>query len=206
MAFCNSCGATLDPNAKFCAKCGASIAPGAAPTSPAAGPPPKTSNALKVVLIVGAVVIGLLICGLAVSTYIGLRIARHTRVTQNGNNVRVESPFGTVETSQDPAKVARDLGVDIYPGAEVLKSNAANVHFGGMHTTAAEFENSDPIEKVADFYKKKFPDANVSTSDQDHYTIVSMEDNNILTINLEPQNGKTHIHIASVKGARGAGD
>jgi hypothetical protein len=205
MAFCNSCGATLDRNAKFCAKCGATITEAPLAAAPP-GPPPKSSNVVKTVLIVGAVAIGLLIAGLAVSAYIGLRIARHTRVTQNGKSVRVESPFGTVETTQDPAQVARDLGVDVYPGAEALKTNSANVRVGGMHTTSAEFETNDSVDKVAAFYKAKFPNANITTQDGNQYTIVSMDNNNILTINLEPQGGKTLIKIASVKGARGSSD
>ena len=201
MAYCNSCGANLEAGAKFCPKCGASQ-PGAGspPTKPvpAATSSPQGSNTLKVVLLVVAAVVVLGAVAIGTLTFIGLRIARHTHVTQNGNNVRVQTPFGTVNTNTED--VTRDLGVDVYPGARMLKSNAANVQIAGVHTVAAEFESDDPASKVADFYKAKFPDANVNVSDQDHYTIVSTNKKNLITINIEPQDGKTRINIASVGG------
>lgn len=131
-------------------------------------------------------------------TFIGLRIARHTHVTQSGDSVHVQTPFGTVITNS--ADVSRDLGVDIYPGARMLKSNAANVETAGVHTVAAQFETDDPASKVADFYKAKFPDANVNVSNQDHYTIVSTNNKNLITINIEPQGAKTLISVANVGG------
>ena len=57
MAFCNACGATVEPGAKFCPKCGAAVpAAAVASTAPAT---PAQSNALKIILIVVAVIIGL---------------------------------------------------------------------------------------------------------------------------------------------------
>ena len=89
MAFCNACGATVEPGAKFCPKCGAAVpAAAVASTAPAT---PAQSNALKVILIVVAVVVGLCILGVGTATFIGWRIARHTRVENNGGKVRVES-------------------------------------------------------------------------------------------------------------------
>jgi len=207
MAYCNSCGATLEAGAKFCPKCGASQ-PGAASLPakpvPTSANSPQGSNTLKVVLIVVAAVVVLGAVAIGTLTFIGLRIARHTHVTQNGKSVSVQTPFGTVKTNT--ADVSRDLGVDIYPGAHMLNSNAANVQMAGVHTVAAEFESDDPASKVADFYKAKFPDANVNVSDQDHYTIVSTNKKNLVTINIEAQNGKTLIHIASVGGKDVTGD
>ena len=61
MAFCNSCGATLDSGAKFCNKCG-TTQPGAAAASvtPAGTAPAstqKSGSALKIILIVVAVIV-----------------------------------------------------------------------------------------------------------------------------------------------------
>lgn len=201
MAYCNSCGANQEAGAKFCPKCGASQ-PGAGTAATKPVPPapssPQGSNTLKVVLLVVAAVVVLGAVAIGTLTFIGLRIARHTHVTQSGNNVRVQTPFGTVNTNTED--VTRDLGVDVYPGARMLKSNAANVQMAGVHTVAAEFESDDPASKVADFYKAKFPDANVNVSGQDHYTIVSTNKKNLITINIESQDGKTRINIASVGG------
>ena len=203
MAFCNACGATIEPGAKFCPKCGAAVPAGAVTsTAPATA---AQSNALKVILIVIAIVVGLSILGIGTATFIGWRVARHARVEQNGSKVRVETPFGTVESNDNSDEAARNLGIDIYPGARARKSSAANVTMGAMHTIAAEFETDDPPERVADFYKKRLPHANIAVSDEKQYTIISHDKKNMFTINIEPQDGKTLIHIANISGNAAAG-
>jgi hypothetical protein len=203
MAFCNACGATVEPGAKFCPKCGAAVPTAAvASTAPAT---PAQSNALKVILIVVAIVVALCILGVGTATFIGWRIARHTRVEQDGGKVRVETPFGTVESTDNSDEAARNLGIDVYPGARPRKGSAASVTMGSMHTVAADFETDDPPERVADFYKKRLPHANIAVSDEKQYTIISHDKKNMFTINIEPQEGKTLIHIANVSGNAVAG-
>jgi zinc-ribbon domain len=213
MAFCNSCGATLDAGAKFCNKCG-TTQPGAAsaPATPVfTGAAPattqKNANAVKIVLIVVAVVVGLGILAIATFSFIGYRIATHSRVRHENGNVRVETPFGTMNTSTDPDEAASNLRIDSYPGAEVVKGTTTNMTMGNMHTATADFETSDAPSAVAEFYKSKVPGANVVTSSGDHYTIISTENKNMLSINIEPKDGKTRIHIARVSGKMvGGGD
>jgi hypothetical protein len=208
MAFCNSCGATLDGSAKFCTKCGAtqpvggasSAAPSVSAPPTALATAPKNNSALKVVLIIVAVVVGLGILGIAAVSFIGYRIASHTRVHNRDGNVQVETPFGSVQTSSDPDEAARNLGIDLYPGAEVIKGTTSNMNMGNLHTATADFETSDPANNVADFYKSKVPSANVVSSTADHYSIISTDKKNMLTINIEPKDGKTRIHIARVSG------
>ncbi len=206
MAFCNSCGATLDPAAKFCAKCGAVIA-GAPVTSPVATAPapPQGNNAVKIILIVVAVIVGLGIIGSVTATFIGLRIARHTHVTQDGKHVKVETPMGTVESSENADDAVKNIGMDVYPGAQVMQNNAANVNVAGMHTVTVNLQTDDPPEKVAEFYKSQLPHANVNVSDDKHYTIVSTHNKNLITVNIGPEDGKTVINIASVSGNAAAG-
>jgi hypothetical protein len=224
MAFCNACGTNIEGGAKFCPKCGASqpgaateiagashppaassappsIAKGASPIKTAPGTfvnPPQSSLQPVLIVVAAVVVVGALtIAGL---TWFGLHVARRTHVENRDGNVRVESPFGTVESTTDPSSISRDLGVDLYPNAHLLKGNAANVSIAGMHTVAAEFETDDPLEKVADFYRSKFPNANVTSSGKDQCSIVSTEKENLVTINIEAQGGKTLIHVANVSG------
>jgi hypothetical protein len=213
MAFCNSCGATLDAGARFCNKCGqtqpvvVSATPVFTPAVAAPGTPQKSSGALKIILIVVAIVVGLGILGIAAVSFVGYRIAKHTRVHDENGNVRVETPFGTVNTNADPDEAARNLGIDIYPGAEVVKGTTSDMTMGNMHTAAADFESSDPVSAVAEFYKSKVPNANVVSSTGDHYAIISTDKKNMLTINIEPKNGRTRIHIAKISGKLvGGGD
>ena len=209
MAFCNSCGATLDAGAKFCNKCG-TTQPTAPPssTTPVAmtSAAPKSNNALKIILIVVAVIVGLGVLGVGVASFVAYRIATHTRVHNRDGNVRVETPFGTVQTSTDPDEAARNLGIDVYPGAQVVKGSSSNMNMGNMHTASAEFESSDPVSSLAEFYKSKLPGANVVSSTGDHYSIISTDKKNMLTITIAPKGGKTRIQITRVSGKMVGGD
>lgn len=207
MAFCNSCGSNLAPGAKFCTKCGAVItgtstspAPVAASLSIGPGPAaPKTgSSAMKIILIVVAVVVILGILGVATLAVIGIHIARRTHVTQDGNRVKVETPFGSVDTSKDPQQIAKDLGVDIYPGAQPQSDGSVITTFGGVHTVAVSLISSDPVDKVCNFYRSKFPNPMSSTSTENHCSIVSTDQGNIVTITIEPRDSSTKIQISSV--------
>ena len=55
---------------------------------------------------------------------------------EQDGNVHVETPFGTVDSTQDPAEAARNVGVDLYPGATVAKDGSSNMTIGGMHTAS----------------------------------------------------------------------
>jgi hypothetical protein len=197
MAFCNSCGATLSAGAKFCNKCGASVtgdvsAP-LAPSAPAGG-----NSALKIVLIVIGVLAIVGILSVATMTFVGLRIAKRSHLAREGDQVKVETPFGTVESSQDPEKAVGSLGVDIYPGAQVEKQGASSATFGGMHTAAASFESTDSLDKVCNYYKAKYPGARVRTSDVNRCTIVANDQRNMITINVEARGDVTRFQITNV--------
>jgi len=200
MAFCNSCGEKLELGAKFCNKCGTAIS-GPLLTSPPAlaTPPPATGggSALKVVLIVVAVIVGIGILGIAGLSYFAYHVARSAHVSQEGGRVKVDSPLGSF-SANDPEATVKELGVDVYPGAEVQKQGSVSMTFGGMHTVAANFETSDPLAKVCDFYRSRYPAATVSTASTNHCGIVSGDQNNSITINVESDGTTTRIHIANV--------
>lgn len=203
MAFCNSCGATLNAGTKFCNKCGAAVAagpsaPGVPPTPLPPAPPSKGgSSALKIILIVVAVIVGVGVLGMVTCGIVIHRAVKSAHISQKGDSVKVDTPFGSF-SANDPDQTVKELGVDVYPGAEVQKQGTATATFGSIHTVAANFETSDPPDKVCDFYKSKFPGAAVTTSDQNRCSIVSGGPENSVTINIEVGGGTTRIHIASV--------
>jgi len=215
MAFCNSCGAAITAGTRFCNKCGAPIlastlppaAPAAAPGAgtqavpvPASIPPAQPgSSALKIVLLVIAGLVVLGIVGAAALGTFAWRIAHHTRVHQDGNNVKVETPFGTVQTTKDPQEAARNLGVDLYPGAQPVNEGSSSTTFGNVHTATLNFETTDSLDKVCSFYKPKFPNAMVMSQESSQCTIVSNDQVNMITINIKAENDKTHILITSVR-------
>jgi len=201
MAFCNSCGTTLQPGAKFCAKCGGTLpasAPAATSTPPAQ--PAQGTNVLKIVLIVVAVLVGLGIIGTATAGFFAWKLASSTHVQTRDGKVRVEGPMGVVVSSNDSEDALKNLGVDVYPGAQVVKGSAASVNAGPMHTVAAQFETDDPPERVADFYKSKLPHASVTVSDEKNFSIVSTDNHKLVTVTIDSEDGKTKIHFANVSG------
>jgi hypothetical protein len=214
MAFCNSCGANIAPGTRFCNKCGAAVltsspAPSSTATagsprpvvsaSPVSSPAPTSGGgALKAILIVVGVIVLVAILGVASLGFIAWRVAHRTHVRQEGDNVKVETPFGTVETTKDPQDAARNLGVALYPGAQVRKEGSVSMTFGNVHTAALTFETSDSVDQVCSFYKPKFPNATVVTSDANQCTIVSNDQKNMITINAKIENGKTRIVISNV--------
>ncbi|HKU24949.1 MAG TPA: zinc-ribbon domain-containing protein [Candidatus Sulfotelmatobacter sp.] len=203
MAFCNSCGAQITEGTNFCTKCGKPIT-GAVPSATSAAassfqaPAGSGSSALKTILIVVGAIVFIGVVGIASLTFIGLRLARHSRVTQEGEHVKVETPFGTAETSKDPEDAAKELGVAVYPGAEAQKDGASTATFGRVRTISAAFNSSDSVDKVCAFYRSKFPSATVNSSDRNRCTIVSNDPPNMITINVESNGDGSRFQIASV--------
>ena len=220
MAFCNSCGAALSPGTRFCNKCGATVlssspAPAVRSAAPGGSAAPLSatttqatsrqgSSALKIVLIVVGVIVLIGILGVASIGFFAWRVARHTHVRQEGDNVKVETPFGTVESTKDPQEAARNLGVDLYPGAKVLKDGTASASFGGVHSVTVSLESDDSIDKVTSFYKSKFPNAMVTSSDSNQSTIVANDRNNLITINIKTEGDRTKILITNLTGKSGS--
>lgn len=209
MAFCNKCGTAITQGTRFCNKCGAPIlasgfsTAASSPTPnqtpvPAQASPQGSSNALKVVLIVVGAVIVIGILGLGALTWFGVHIAKRSRIHEEGDRVKVETPFGTIESTKDPEQAAKNLGIDIYPGAEVQKDGASSSVFGNMRTVTANFESSDSVDKVCSFYKARFPNANVSTSEENHCTIVSTAPPNVTTIKVESRGSGAKFQISTV--------
>jgi hypothetical protein len=214
MAFCNSCGANVVPGTRFCNKCGAAVLastlPPAAPpavgpaassasTTPAVPPAPTSGGgALKAILIVVGVLILIVILGFTSVAFFAWRVAHRMHVRHDGDNVNVETPFGSVGTTKDPQEAARNLGVDVYPGAQIMKEGSVSMSFGNVHTSALTFETSDSVDKVCSFYKPKFPNAMVVSSDNNQCNIVFNDQKNMITINAKVEGDKTKIVISNV--------
>ena len=201
MAFCNSCGASLALGAQFCNKCGAAVASASSaastdPTSPA--PAPKGgSSALKIVLIVVGVIVVIGILGVAAISFVVLHIAKSSHVQQQGDHVKIETPFGTI-SANDSDQAIKDLCVDVYPGAQPQKQGTADLTIGPVHTVVVNFESSDSVDQVCTFYKSKIPGATVKTSDEKHCSVVSKEPGRVVTINIDGSSNTTKFQTSCV--------
>lgn len=206
MAFCNSCGTTLSEGTKFCSKCGAAIsgnpsgmATARPPQPPMPAPPPSSgsSSALKIILIIVGVIILIGVLGIATIGFIGYRVAKSAKISQNGENVKIDSPFGNI-SANDPDQAIKELGVDVYPGAQVQKQGTASVTIFGIHSVTANFVSSDSVDKVCDFYKTKFPNASVQSSASTSCTIVAGAQENSTTINAQSSGDGCKFQIVTV--------
>lgn len=206
MAFCTSCGATIDPNAKFCTKCGASMPVSATPpaaVTAAGGPAAQAQGGgggFKVVVIVLGIVFAIAIIAVVIIGYGAYRLAQNVKVEQQGNTTKVETPFGTVESQKNGSvEVARKMGVDVYPGAEPIEGNAV-MKMGGKTIAAANFESEDDPQKVFEFYKERYPDARVVSQNDDEYHIMAGDEREAINIVIRTDGGKTQIAITKFEG------
>ena len=209
MAFCTSCGAQLDTHAQFCVKCGTRQAAGVGGAVPAraAAPSSASNNALKVVLMVIAGVILLGVVGsIATAVFIHKKI-RDAKVTimEKGDKATIVTPMGTIHTEKDPNMLARDLGVDVYPGAKSIEGGS-EVQSMGMHMITARFETSDPPDKVAAFYRQLFPKAIYSEANGEYNLVAGGQGSRqMTTIHIQQQNDRTELTIVNNSG-KGMGE
>src|SRR5579864_4052658 len=197
MAFCTSCGTTLEGTGKFCTKCGAALtgssgfqstaasstgaaAQPAMAAPPVAGAPPAGGGALKAILVVLAIIVGIIVLGGAVIGFGAWRLMRNTNMTE----------------------ALKKLGVDVYPGARQLAGGAA-VSMGAMSTVTAQFETPDSPDLVEAFYKARFPRSNINVNDNNQRTLVfAAPQKGMMTIVIEPRGNMTHITISNVGGVQ----
>lgn len=102
------------------------------------------------------------VAGLALGVAIaGCRVRTEKDADGKEKNVQVDTPFGGVHVNTDELTAA-DLGLPVYPGAEVVKDDdkhkSADVHMGfgewQLRVRAVSYSSTDSQDKIAAFYKK----------------------------------------------------
>lgn len=201
-SYCSKCGVELSPGAQVCAACGAPVAAPAAvvpPVQQAAAPAKSGTGALKIVLIVLAVAIGLGILGAGAFGYFVWRVAHAVHVSGSGSDVTVHTPGGSITANTSETYTASDLGTDIYPGAVSGKgSMRMSLPTGSM--VSAVYVTGDSKDQVLNFYKTRFgSDASIfDSSEGTVLTINKGEDESVvvtITKGSSDNEGKTEIHI-----------
>jgi hypothetical protein len=209
-SFCTKCGTAVTGDNAFCTSCGAPVgaavaAPGsvAPPSStpvyaaPTAAPAKSGGSALKVILIIVAVFVGLGILSVAGIMFGIWRVSRVVHVTQNGGGaVTLSTPAGTYSAGNTKV-TASDLGVDIYPGSTQQQGAVRVTTPNGSAVTAA-YITSDSMDKVVDFYKGKLGSgASVYQSDKSAVLTLASDDKKtsvMITVSAE-NNGQTKVAI-----------
>ena len=221
--FCTKCGAALSADTAFCTACGAPA--GATPAvasappagnyvyaaSPAVQPPAPASSgggsAVKIILIILAVFIGLGVIGASIFAFTVWRVSRAIHVDGNGGNVTLHTPGGSVSTSSSKTYTADELGTDIYPGAQNGHgSMKMDLPTGSMVTGV--FETTDSKDQVLEFYKGKLG-SGASVMDAGETAILTLahgQDESVMvtiTQKTSQDNGKTKIAIVHTKSHKG---
>ena len=130
----------------------AGSAPPVAPLPPAAQQP-KPNNAIWWIL-------GILGGGMVILVFFGLTLAgvivRHIRVQNNGEKVAIETPVGDIKVNKGEPHAT---GLAVYPGATPTGDNTSSIQLGtseaGVGIATEEYETSDSLEKVRDWYRSR---------------------------------------------------
>jgi hypothetical protein len=209
---CTKCGTALTSDAGFCPSCGAPIGAETATSQPpsATNPPPpnvyappataypvvppkSSGGALKIVLIVIAVV-GLGILAVGILGFVGYR-AMHAA----GNSISMGQSADVTEA---------DLGVSVYPGAVRNPNGGMRIKTSSNLMVSALYTTGDPASSVLTYYQGQLGSregANmVSTQSGQATTLTSatvtgtMKDSLVITVTPSPQVG-TQIMILHTK-------
>jgi hypothetical protein len=173
----------------------------AAYAAPVAAPPAKSGpSALKIILIIVAVIFGLGILGVSIVGYGIYKVAHAVKVSQNGD-VSMNVPGVTANSSDSLS--ASDLGVDIYPGAEQAKGGF-KMNIAGTSSVIGKFVTSDSKDAVFAFYKDKLgPDANSFNFASSATISVNKSPQESILVTIVPNSGqaegKTQISIQHTK-------
>jgi hypothetical protein len=212
-SFCTKCGAALSSDTQFCTSCGAQVfaaAGGPMPPQVFAYPPPGAapvgsgSSAVKIILIIVAVVIGLGMLGSAIFAFTVWRVARSVHVEGPNGQVSIHTPGGTISANEAQTYSASELGTDVYPGAQGTRgSMKMDLPTGSMVTGV--FVTSDSKEQVVEYYRAKFG-SGASVYDSTNSALLTLNQSNqesvMVTVaaNSSQDGGKTRISIVHTKG------
>jgi len=212
MSFCTACGNSVADGTTFCTKCGAKMAgPVATAGGAAAAPAPQAKSGgsgLKIVLIILGVLVVIAMLGVGAlvggAFFIKHKVENAVKTDAKGNVTSVNIGGAKIETLKDPQLVAQKLGVEAYPGATPEEQGASSMTIGGVTTAHAQFTSDASIDDVFNFYKEKYPNANVAENDNEKTLMQGTEDKELLTIAVQKDGeGKTLIHITRItKGVR----
>jgi hypothetical protein len=194
VAFCTKCGAKMAAPAPPVATTGA-----AAAAAPAPAQQQNSGGALKIVLIVFAVIAVLAVGGATVGFFFLKRAVNKAVTTDSSGTVTSVNIGGTkIETLKDSRLVAQKIGVEIFPGAEADNEGSSSMTIGGVTTTHAQFSSSASADEVFEFYKAKYPNANMMDQPESKTLMQGSEDKELLTINVTAEEGKTLIHVTHI--------
>ena len=230
--FCTQCGSPVGEELSFCMNCGARIAAvpsppqtsqpvsaGAAPmgpagpAAPATAPAKKTSPVVKIVIAVVAFFVFVTVAGIGACVYIGYRAKRAVeqtvRTDESGKSIKIQTPEGEIKLGEHPTKEGDTVaGVPVYPGATALEGGGQFSFGDKFQIGGQDYETSDTVDQVVDFYKEKLGSKLSVAENAGHYRL-SVETGDekrsgVVTIDVyeDTESGKTKITVAHLGGMK----
>jgi len=171
---------------------------------PVGAPPPKSgSSAVKIILIIVGIFVGLGIIVCSIVAYGVYRVAHSIHKDANGN-ITVTTPKGTITANSSNTLTAADLGIAIYPGATEGKAGL-RMNIAGKSMVTANFLTPDSPDKVMAFYEAQAgPNAQTNTTSAGGTISIQNGANNItvtVTQSAVTDNGKTQFTIVNISGS-----
>ena len=201
-SFCGKCGAQLSADTKFCGSCGTptdarSSTPAQAGQVPVGAP--KSTGALKVVLIIVGVFVGLGVLSVAALVFGAWRISKNIHVDRANGGVTITTPQGKITTQQAPTQVTEEeVGAPLYPGAETAEGSYKVSGGDGSMGAAYSFKTNDSVQQVVAFYRDKFgPQATVMESPEGAMIASKQSERESFVVNVarDAKDGRTTILI-----------
>jgi hypothetical protein len=170
---------------------------------PTTAPAKSGGSAVKIILIIVAVIVGLGLIGVGVAGYTVYRVSRAIHGNGTTNTMTITTPEGKVNLNTNETYSASDLGTDIYPGAQSIHGGMRMELPTGSMVTGV-FVTSDSKDQVVAFYKTKFG-SGASTFDTSDGAILTLpkgqQESVMVTITAKPSqnDGKTKVVIVHTK-------
>lgn len=148
----------------------------------------------------------LLVAGFAV--FAGIYLVSHVRVHEStavhGQDVQVETPFGSVHVQHNGKSHPESVGLPVYPGARPVSDDRnASVDISStlgdkdLHIVTGKWETSDSLDQVRRFYEARFPEMSVVRR-HDILEMHSLDGSHKRVISLRERGSGTEITLASV--------
>ncbi len=171
---------------------------------PVGAPAPKSgSSAVKIILIILGIFVGLGIVVGGIVAYGVYRVAHSIHKDADGN-ITVTTPNGTINANSSSTFTAADLGIAIYPGATEGKAGL-RMNIAGKSMVTANFLTPDSQDKVMAFYKDKAgPNAQtITTSAGDTISIQNGANSITVTVTQAstPNTNETQFTIVNISGS-----
>ena len=165
--------------------------------------PVKSGSALKIILIIFAILVGLGILGAGAVGFMVWRVAHSFHVNGRNGQVTLNTPSGSVTASNASNFTSDELGTDVYPGAQPTQGGMRmNLPTGSV--VSGVFLTSDSKDQVLAFYKSKLG-SEASVFDAANSAMISLRkgshENIMVSISSQQSqnDGKTKISIVHTK-------